>query len=145
MKRTTVPEIIACAFFLLFVYTAISKLIALDYYLYDLKRSPLIAPYASAIAILVPCCELLVAALLIPNKTRMYGFTGSLALMVLFTLYVAYVLTYTTKRPCTCGGIIRQLSWPNHLIFNIIFSILAITGIILQHKISKRTIQNELF
>nr|WP_143097972.1 MauE/DoxX family redox-associated membrane protein [Chitinophaga sp. CF118] len=79
------------------------------------------------------------AALLIPNKTRKYGLLGSLVLMLVFTVYVAYVLLFTTKRPCTCGGIIRQLSWPDHLIFNISFLLLAITGIILQIRY-KRTL-----
>jgi putative oxidoreductase len=134
MKTTTIIAIITYAFFLLFVYTSLSKLIAFDYYLYDLKRSPLLGSYAPVIAFLIPFSELLVAALLLPGKSRMYGLTGSLILMTLFTLYVGYVLTFTTSRPCTCGGIIRQLSWPNHLIFNIGFLLLAILGIYLQSK-----------
>ncbi|SFF08302.1 hypothetical protein SAMN05518672_115119 [Chitinophaga sp. CF118] len=139
MKGATVIETICSAFFLLFVYTSISKLISYDYYLYDLRRSPLLASYATVISITVPCTEIIVAALLIPNKTRKYGLLGSLVLMLVFTVYVAYVLLFTTKRPCTCGGIIRQLSWPDHLIFNISFLLLAITGIILQIRY-KRTL-----
>jgi hypothetical protein len=142
MKRATVLEIIASALFLLFVYAAISKLIAFDYYLYDLKRSPLLAPYAHSIAIIVPVAEVLVAALLVPVKTRRYGFKGALILMLLFTFYIVYVLTFTIKRPCTCGGIIRQLSWPNHLVFNIAFLALAITGIILEPNRSINSFTN---
>ena len=111
---------------------------AFDYYLYDLKRSPLLGSYAMTIAIIVPAAELLVAALLLPDQTRKWGLTGSLILMILFTLYVGYVLVFTTSRPCTCGGIIRQLSWPEHLVFNISFLLLAIIGIHLKAKIISR-------
>jgi putative oxidoreductase len=134
MKKATIITIIIYAFFLLFVYTSLSKLFAFDYYLYDLRRSPLLGSYAMVIAIVVPCSELLVAAMLLPDKSRMYGLIGSLILMTLFTLYVAYVLAFTTSRPCTCGGIIRQLSWPNHLIFNISFLLLALLGVHLYSK-----------
>ena len=125
---------ITYALFFLFVYTSLSKLFAFDYYLYDLKRSPLLGNYAMIIAIIVPAAELLVAALLLPDQTRKQGLTGSLMLMILFTGYVVYVLAFTSSRPCTCGGIIRQLSWPNHLLFNISFLLLAILGIHLENK-----------
>lgn len=135
MKRAIVLDIIASLLFLLFVYTAISKFIAFDYYLYDLRRSPLLAPYAHAIAATVPGAELLVATLLFAPKTRSYGFAGAVTLMLLFTFYVTYVLIFTVKRPCTCGGLIRQLSWPQHLVFNLAFLTFAIIGFSLQHKI----------
>jgi hypothetical protein len=32
--------------------------------------------------------------------------------------------------PCSCGGIISSLSWRQHIIFNGVFILLAITGII---------------
>lgn len=109
---------------------------AYDFYLYDLKRSPLLGHYAILVAILVPTAELLVAALLLPDKTSKAGLIGSLVLMILFTLYVGYVLAFTTSRPCTCGGIIRQLSWPAHLVFNIAFLLLSVMGIYLQSNIT---------
>jgi hypothetical protein len=134
MKRTTVIAVITYSFFFLFVYTSLSKLIAYDYYLFDLKRSPILKSHATVIAVVIPFSELLVAAMLLPDKSRMYGFIGSWILMALFTLYVLYVLVFTTSRPCTCGGIIRELSWPNHLIFNISFLLLALLGINLYSK-----------
>lgn len=138
MKQTTLLSVITYSLFFLFVYTSLSKLMAFDYYLYDLKRSPLLGSYAMTIAIIVPAAELLVAALLLPDQTRKGGLIGSLILMILFTLYVGYVLVFTTSRPCTCGGIIRQLSWPEHLVFNISFLLLAIIGIHLKVKTISR-------
>ncbi|WP_089784819.1 MauE/DoxX family redox-associated membrane protein [Chitinophaga sp. YR573] len=121
------------------MYASFSKLMAYDYYLYDLKRSPLLSNYATIIAILVPSTELLVAGLLLSDKTSKGGLLGSLALMILFTLYVSYVLFFTSSRPCTCGGIIRNLTWPQHLLFNLFFLILSILGIYLQTRFQHST------
>lgn len=109
---------------------------AYDYYLYDLKRSPLFSNYATIVAILVPAAELLVAGLILPDKTSKAGLVGSLGLMALFTLYVGYVLLFAGTRPCTCGGIIRNLTWPQHLIFNLVFLILSFAGLYL-HRMSE--------
>lgn len=107
---------------------------AFDYYLYDLKRSPLLGNYAMFIAILIPTVELLVAGLLLLEKTMKGGLLGSLVLMIVFTIYVGYVLLYASYRPCTCGGIIRNLTWPQHFVFNICFLLLSILGLYLQRR-----------
>jgi hypothetical protein len=138
MKKESIVTIISCAFFILFTYTAVNKLVAYNFYLFDLKRSPILSRFAIPLSVLVPVSELIVAALIFPNKTKRIGFLGALILMATFTIYVAYVLKFTKERPCTCGGIIRTLSWPNHLIFNIAFLILAIFGFIL----TKKQVQN---
>lgn len=134
MKKQVVTEIIAFSFFFLFVYTSLSKLYQYDFYYNDLLRSPLLGPVAYPISILVPGTELIVAVLLLTDRTRKYGLIGSLILMALFTLYVGYVLTLTTERPCTCGGIIRHLSWRNHMIFNLVFLALSVAGLMLEKK-----------
>jgi len=118
--------LITYALFFLFVYTSLNKLMAYDYYLYDLRRSPLLGKFADAISIVVPGTELITAGLLLFK--RKIGLLASAILMAIFTLYVIYVLLFTTERPCTCGGLIRQLTWPQHLLFNICFLVLAIIG-----------------
>jgi len=134
MKSSIALSGIKYTFFFLFLYTSFNKLMAYDYYLYDLKRSPVLSNYATIIAILIPTAELLVAGLLLPEKTSKGGLLGSLGLMILFTLYVGYVLFFAASRPCTCGGIIRNLTWPQHLVFNFIFLMLSIVGLYLQRK-----------
>lgn len=144
MKASYILAGICFALFFLFVYASVSKLIAFDYYLYDLKRSPLLHPYASTLAIAVPLLELMVAALLLPDRTRRHGLAGAVLLMLLFTGYVVYVVSFTGERPCTCGGIIRQLSWPQHLVFNSFFLLIALVGYYLER--SKKNIpQNNFF
>lgn len=134
MKSSIVLSFIRYALCFLFLYTSFNKLMAFDYYLYDLKRSPLLGNYAMFIAILIPTVELLVAGLLLLEKTMKGGLLGSLVLMIVFTIYVGYVLLYASYRPCTCGGIIRNLTWPQHLVFNICFLLLSILGLYLQRR-----------
>lgn len=133
MKAVTLSAVIGYALCFLFVYASINKLLEFEYYLYDLKRSPLLSSFARSVAVLVPFSELLVATLLLFDRTRKYGLIGSVMLMALFTLYVVYVLDFTSERPCTCGGIIRELTWPQHLVFNVVWLLLALLGSIL-HK-----------
>lgn len=134
MKKEIFIDIAAYAFVILFVYTSVNKLISYDFYLRDLKRSPLLGDYALPISVWIPLVELITAIFLLFTKTRGWGFLGALILMVIFTGYVAYVIFLTSDRPCTCGGIIRELTWPQHLIFNITFLLLAISVLILQKK-----------
>jgi putative oxidoreductase len=123
--KMRIIKIISYAFILLFVYTALSKWFTYKIYLYDLSRSPELRQFAIPISIVVPAVELLAVSLLLFDRTLRKGLWLSFSLMVLFTLYVAYVLIYSPDLPCTCGGIIRELSWRQHLIFNLLFTGLA--------------------
>jgi hypothetical protein len=60
-------------------------------------------------------------------------------LMSLFTIYTILVLSHFYDYvPCSCGGVIRRLTWPQHLFFNLFFVALSTLGIILQRrKVSK--------
>jgi len=83
--------------------------------------------------------------LLIFNTWRMIGLYASFFMMLSFTLYITLMLLFTKHLPCSCGGVLRKLSWPQHLILNIFFLILAIAGIILQkNKHLKILLSNNL-
>jgi hypothetical protein len=47
------------------------------------------------------------------------------------------MIKFYTKLPCTCGGVISKMSWPQHVLFNSGFMILAIVGIQLEKNINK--------
>jgi putative oxidoreductase len=142
MKRENIIEVLAFALFFLFVYASSSKLISFNFFQLDLQRSPALGKYAIPISILIPSFELIVSGLLLFEKTKTYGFIGSVILMTIFTIYVGWVLFFTKERPCSCGGIIRNLNWQNHMIFNIFFLLLSISGIYLQRKRVKLSMHN---
>src|SRR5690606_7657944 len=53
---------------------------------------------------------------------------------VMFTAYIVIILNFTEFIPCSCGGVLEDLGWTEHLIFNIVFILLAAVGILLLQK-----------
>lgn len=123
---------------MLFVYAGVSKLIAQQTFLQQLKMDPYIGGYANWLSWTIPLRELMIATLLLFKKTRMAGCYAFTFLMVLFTIFITAILVGGKQLPCSCGGIIQQLNWQQHLIFNSCFIVLGIVSIILHRKISKR-------
>ena len=144
MKRNLIIEIISSLLILLFVYTAISKLLDYNNFKTVLSRSPLIGSKATIVALALPITEALVSVLLFIPRTRLWGFYGSVTLMSVFTLYLGYMINFTPKLPCSCGGVLKQLNWNQHLVFNIFFLALSVTGLVLERKRVKRKHEEEL-
>lgn len=137
MKYKRVVEILSSLFILLFVYTAVSKW--LDYRSFQnvLSQSPLIGSFAPVVAWLLPLLELSIAGLLFFESTRKAGFYATGSLMILFTGYIGYMLLFSNQLPCSCGGVLKYLSWRAHLGFNIGWILLAAIGLKLIEKRNK--------
>jgi uncharacterized membrane protein YphA (DoxX/SURF4 family) len=133
-RQTSVTlEIFKAVFIFLFVYTGLSKLLDFQTFLNTLHRSPLVKYAAPVFAILLPLSELMISFLLLLPSTLKYGLYAFFSLLMLFTLYIAYMLVFSPSLPCTCGGLIRYMSWPQHLVFNLVFLVLAGIAIRLYH------------
>lgn len=128
-------EISIYLFVLLFVYAAVSKLINHHQFYNDLRNSIVFGdPIVSKIISWgVPVLELVAALLLVIPKYNKMGLYMALILMIGFTLYIGGTLLMNelgvAELPCSCGGVISQLSWQQHLLFNIFFVLLGIMGI----------------
>lgn len=129
-------EIIVALLLCLWIYTGINKLMDYSNFQTQLGRSPFIQHIAGFIAITLPAGELLLAIMLIFKKTRKLGLYLSFGLMLLFTGYIWIMLHYAYDLPCSCGGVLAKLSWNDHLIFNAAYTLLAVTGILLEESIS---------
>lgn len=129
-----IVQIISYLYVLLFIYTAISKLLDFENFGIQLAQSPLLSAYAGFIAPFVIIVELLIVLLLCFKATRLMGLYASLFLMVAFTVYIYLILNYSDFIPCSCGGIIEELSWTEHLVFNIGFIVLALVAIVWTEK-----------
>jgi uncharacterized membrane protein YphA (DoxX/SURF4 family) len=138
MKRTTIIETIIFLYAILFLYTGISKLMEYDVFKENIAASPILAPVASLIAWNIPFFEFAITAILIIPKWRLKGLYAALTLMILFTVYIIAILLFDKNLPCSCGGIIQQLSWWQHLVFNSVFILLAIWGTVLQKRERKQ-------
>lgn len=139
MSRIKIPyhsavKIISFLFVLLFIYAATSKLLDFENFTVQLAQSPLLSAYAAIVAWSVPVLEISVAILLVLPRFRKIGLYMSFFMMVLFTTYIYIILTYADFVPCSCGGVLEQMSWQQHLIFNVVFIFLAVGAILLRHK-----------
>lgn len=119
-------NLIASSLLLLFLYTGINKLEERELFQAILSKSPLLSTYAGLLSWIIPFSELFVSALLFFPVTRVSGLQWSIALMTGFTLYIAYMLLSASRLPCSCGGVLKNMSWSEHLGFNIIFLLLSI-------------------
>lgn len=121
-------EVVTYLFILLFLYTGVMKLIDhLDFY-FAIQKSHILYRFASLVSWLIPILELLIVACLLVSKMRRIGLLSSFILMALFTVYVGYNAFFTTheERPCTCGGIIQDMTWIQHFFFNTAFTLFAL-------------------
>jgi uncharacterized membrane protein YphA (DoxX/SURF4 family) len=129
--RNVVVEVICLLYILLFVYAAVNKLLDFENFSVQLGQSPILGSYSEFIVWLVPLSEIIVAVLLSFSKLRRIGLLFSYTLMVMFTTYIYIILNYSSFVPCSCGGVLEKMSWSQHLIFNVVFIILALVGIYL--------------
>ena len=121
-------EIISATFIFLFVYTAVLKMIDRESFAYVLSRSSLLGKFSSFVSWTIPSVEIVISLLLIIPNFRRLGLLFSTLLMSLFTLYIAYMLMFTSHLPCSCGGVLNNLGWKEHLLFNICFTGFAFIG-----------------
>ncbi len=75
--------------------------------------------------------------MLVGQKFRLFGLWAALTLMGMFTAYIFIMLNFTSYIPCSCGGILENMGWTEHLFFNIAFVLLAITALLLLKPRSK--------
>lgn len=134
MKKSHVVQIVSFLFILLFLYTGINKLIDFTVFKYQIAASPVLAPVAWWIAWLIPAAEFIVSGLLLVAGWRLMGMYAALILMASFTVYIILIMSFSKELPCSCGGVIALLSWKQHLIFNCVFILLAITGIVMERN-----------
>ncbi len=120
---------------LLFVYTSINKLIDMKVFITDIRNQPFPEFIKPLLVWAVPITELVTASLLIFAPTRLIGLYLSFSIMFFFTLYTALVLSGFFKYvPCSCGGVIKNLNWKGHLLFNLFFLILSFLGILIDRN-----------
>ena len=140
-KNEIFITVIAFLLIVLFTAAALSKLIAYHAFYVQLHATPLLKSFAGILAWLLPATELYAVILLLIPSRQKTGMILSLILMLLFSLYISLMLLFADKLPYSCGGVIQMLTWPQHLLFNIAFTLLSVLGIFL---IRNREIESHL-
>ncbi len=128
-KKSSIVEVCVFLLILLWVYAASSKLFRWHLFRFQLEGYPWIRHFAGWIVWIVPVLELgIAAALLIPGRIRRIGFYVSFCLLVIFTVYLLLMLGLKYHLPCSCGGVIQELTWGQHVVFNLFFIVLSLMG-----------------
>jgi hypothetical protein len=137
MRKNYVADAISVAFILLFVYAAVCKLIDFHDFRIQLGKSPLLTAFAWQVALLIPCIEIAISLLLASARWRLSGLYASFSLMVLFSAYIYYILHFASYIPCSCGGILQNMTWTQHIVFNIVFVALAAVAVLTYYPESR--------
>ena len=132
-------EIAIFFYVVLFLYAGGVKLIDYGSFVGQLGKSPILAAHAGWIAWVVPVAEIILAAFLLVPRFRLTALYASFGLMSAFTIYVMWILTFSEKLPCACGGVLSSLHWKGHLVLNVAFLILGATAIALYRHRSNPT------
>jgi hypothetical protein len=142
MKRIVTTELISSLLIFLFGYTAISKLLSIHRFEAVLEQSPLISSGAALLAWQVPLAELAIVLLLFFPATSKLGLWASALVLSLFTIYLVYMVLFSRYLPCSCGGVINNMSWPEHIGFNLVFIGLSVAALKLEvrHRLVKELV-----
>jgi putative oxidoreductase len=134
MSGKSIPAVASALLILLFLYTAASKLAGIEAFTSFMVEVGFNRFWSVAFAWIVPLSEMGVVILLFFQNTRLAGLYASFLFMLVFTVYTGYMLMFVPDRPCSCGGVIASLTWPQHLIFNVFFLTLSLIAVWLQKK-----------
>jgi len=129
--RNILAEIISALFIILFAYAALSKILDFEKFQVELGKSPILSAFSSILAFFVPGFELLVALLLILKRCQYWALYVSFGLMIVFSAYIIIILNFSYYIPCTCGGVLENMTWDQHLVFNIGFAVLGAMGVLI--------------
>lgn len=142
MYKKIFVEVTAILFVLLFIYAATTKLVDAEKFRIQLGQSPMLAPYAGWIAWVIPLLEILIALLLMFERTKLSALYAAFFLMVMFTVYIVAITKFSTYIPCSCGGVLQDMTWNQHLIFNIAFVLMAVISILWFQRQEQKRLQH---
>jgi len=124
-------EIVTALFILLFVYASLTKIVDFQKFRIELSRSPILNRFGDFIAVGIPSIELIIATLLAIKRFQYYALYFSFSLMGMFSVYIVAILKFSPYIPCSCGGILQNMSWTQHLVFNIGFLFIGALAILI--------------
>ena len=129
----------------LFCYAAVAKISDVEKFRTEVGQSPLLTYFVGIIVVLVPLTEFATVALLFFPSTRRLGMYASLFLMTSFTAYIITIMKFAAYVPCSCGGILSDMTWSQHLTFNMVFTALALAGVLLEEAIAAKQINGKVY
>lgn len=124
-------NLITAALAALFCYAAMSKLLSYGQSEQEMLNQVFPRSFALVLTWLVPSIELILCLLLLIKQTQYTALWAAVLLLFAFSIYIAVAMTGVFGRvPCSCGGILKNMGYGTHLIFNLFFMLAAYGGIV---------------
>jgi uncharacterized membrane protein YphA (DoxX/SURF4 family) len=134
IKQQTIIDVICTLYIMLFLYASTTKFLEYQQFRVQLGQSPMLTSFAGFVAWFIPSIEVVISALLLFTRTRLVGLYLAFGLMTMFTFYIIAITQFSEYVPCSCGGVLQNMGWTEHLIFNTVFVAVAAAGVILESK-----------
>lgn len=129
-------ELIGGLLILLFTYAAITKVAAFNTTLHELQNQVLPRGTAPYLAVGIPLLEVFIVAGLLTRRFKATALYASLGLMTVFTVYIGLALLQVYNRmPCSCGGVLKNMSWHAHFVFNLFYVVITLVAIAAERKL----------
>ncbi len=133
--RERVIQAICVILLILWLYAPLSKLADYEETRRQMLNQVFPAWMAEILAWLVPVTELALVPAMLFKPVQLPGLKASLVLLIAFSIYIALAMSGAFGRiPCSCGGIIRDMGYWTHLLFNLFFAALSAIAIVLISK-----------
>ena len=134
-KKQVMLECISALLILLFLYASLSKFMDFKTFIGEMNNQPLPNSWTPFLVWTIPSMEIVISIFVLFERTRLLGFYGALVLMGLFTIYAMLILLHVFPYvPCSCGGIIKRLTWRQHLALNLFFVGISFSGVLIQRR-----------
>ena len=129
-------NIIVIVLLAFWLYVLIEQLTNLEGFKTGISRQPLPVFLILVTIYLLPVLELFIIISLMFIKLHKIGLFLSVILMTAFTIYVGTaILGLWNQVPCTCGSVIKGISWKQHFFFNLFFLVLSVLGYYFKTKL----------
>jgi hypothetical protein len=115
----------------------VSKIQDFEKFGVELGKSPILNAFSGPVSILIPVIEIVISVMLVIRQFQYMAFYLSFSLMVVFSAYIVSILKFSAYIPCSCGGILQNMTWNQHLIFNVGFVFLGTVAILIYPNTKK--------
>jgi putative oxidoreductase len=129
--KARIINLVSFLFITMFTYAAVSKWLTFNVFVYQINKQPFDHKFMPFLIWGIPISEIVVSVLMMFEKTRTSGLKIATGMMIVFTGYIVLIkMNFFDKIPCSCGGAITQLTWTQHLIFNLFFVLAGVLAIL---------------
>ena len=133
-KKHIVIDLVCGLIILYFSYNLIGRLSRIDDFMLMLREMPFLRFNVKISTTIMTGIELAIASLLFLPTTRSIGIKIAFAWFIAMSGYVAYLIFFSTIKPCSCILMVPGITWNQYFNLNIILCVLTTICIKLNYR-----------